>query len=244
MLSEDEDEPDVTCDTCHGDGEIMQAVLLPRGHSEQMGPCPDCDGTGRIEIEPKKPVGKGKYDHARNLRYILQGEEVFGAKTWDYLRPLTAKGPGDFTTHEVNFPQPTELQATDDDLSNFGVMEPIARIFPFTTSIVGNSYRDGQQQSALRNKNPGNRVLVIPEPANPHDPHALAVVVAKGISQNRFVWTHVGYVPRTEAKGLSRIWPRYRGQLLVGEGRLVGHPRDDKNPKIMIEGSFRNYFQD
>lgn len=227
----------------------MQGVLLPRGHSEQMGPCPDCDGTGRIEIEPKKPVGKGKYDHARNLRYILKGEEVFGAKTWDYLRPLTAKGPGDFTTHEVNFAQPSDmLEAEAFHIGSEAVGDSLSlgaqKVFPFATSIVGNSYRDGQQQSALRNKNPGNRVLIIPEPANPHDPHAMAVVVAKGISQNRFVWTHVGYIPRTEAKDLSRIWPRYRGQLLVGEGRLVGHPRDDKNPKIVIEASFRNYFPD
>jgi len=36
------------CELCEGDGEIMQAVLLPSGHSEQMGPCPDCDGEGTV----------------------------------------------------------------------------------------------------------------------------------------------------------------------------------------------------
>ncbi len=230
----------------------MQGVLLPCGYSEQMGPCPDCDGTGRItlteptltKIRDATVKRSTKYDHAQGLRAILEGEEVFGAKTWDYLKELTTKGAGCFDTHEVNFPQSTELQATDDDRANFGVMEPAARVFPFSTTIVGNSYRDSVQVSALRNKNPGNRVLLVPEPANPHDQYALAVVVAKGIPQNRFVWTHVGYVPRTEAKSLAKIWPRFRGRLLVGEGRLIGHPRDDKNPKIMIEGSFRNYFTD
>ena len=229
-------------------------MLLPRGHSEQMGPCPDCDGTGRINLtEPTLKKTRDatvkrstKYDHARGLRSILEGEEVFGAKTWDYLKPLTAKGAGCFDTHEVNFPAETDLHVTDDDIANFGGFEKegVARVFPYSTTIVGNSYRDSVQQSALRNKNPGNRVLLMPEPANPHDAYALAVIVAKGISQNRFVWTHVGYVPRTEAKQLAKIWPRFKGRLLVGEGRLVGHPGQSKNPQIVIEGSFRNYFAD
>jgi hypothetical protein len=184
------------------------------------------------------------------LRHILQGEEVFEAKTWDYLRQLTAKGCGDFTAHEMSFPQSAGLKVADDDddddddddLGNFGAPEPSVRVFPFVTSIVGNSYRDGLQRSALRSKNPGNRVLIIPEPANRHDPNALAVVVAKGCLKNQFVWTHVGYVPKAEAAHLASLWPSYRGQPLVGEGRLMGRPHGDKNPQIVIEGSFRNYF--
>lgn len=46
---------------------------------------------------------------------------------------------------------------------------------------------------------------------------------------------------QVDAKQLAGIWPRYHGHL-VGEGRLVGHPCGDKNPRIVIEGSFRNYF--
>jgi len=177
---------------------------------------------------------------------VLEGKEVLAARTWDYLKPLTTRGAGSFDTHEFNAPVYGEVPATvtDDGIANFGGFEKETgkRVFPFETAVVGNSYRDGVQVSAFRNKNPGNRVLLVPEPANPHDPYALAVVVAKGTSQNSFIWTHVGYVPRRQAKELAKIWPRYRGRLLVGEGRLVGHPGKDASPAIVIEGSFRNYF--
>ena len=115
-------------------------------------------------------------------------------------------------------------------------------IFPLETTIVGSSYRNSQQQYALRNKNPGSRVLVVPEPGNVHDRAALAVLVAKGISSNQFVWTHVGYIPREVAAELSKVWLRYRGRLLVGEGRLIGPPATEANPRIVLEPSFRDYW--
>lgn len=115
-------------------------------------------------------------------------------------------------------------------------------VFPLETTIVGNSYRNSQQQSALRNKNPGNRVLVVPEPGNVHDRAALAVLVARSISSNQFVWTHVGYIPREVAAELSKVWPRYLGRLLVGEGRLIGPPATEANPRIVLEPSFRDYW--
>lgn len=115
-------------------------------------------------------------------------------------------------------------------------------VFPLETAVVGSSYRNSQQQSALRNKNPGNRVLVVPEPGNVHDRAALAVLVAKGISSNQFVWTHVGYIPCEVAAELSKVWPRYRGRLLVGEGRLIGPPATEANPRIVLEPSFRDYW--
>ncbi|UFK26632.1 hypothetical protein [Roseobacter phage RDJL3] len=230
----------------------MQGVLLPSGHSEQMRPCPDCDGTGRIEIaEPELPITrkatvKSYPNCSKVLADVLEGKEVLAAKTWDYLKPLTTKGAGSFDTHEFNAPAEVEMHVTDDDLANFGGFEKesVAKVFPLRSKVVGNSYRDGVQVSAFRNKNPGNRVLLVPEPGNPHDEYALAVVVAKGTSQSSFVWTHAGYVPRAQAKELARIWPRYRGRLLVGEGRLVGHPGKEQSPEIVIEGSFRNYFPD
>lgn len=220
----------------------MQGVLLPHGHSEQMGPCPDCDGIGHIALTESAPAKTRdtaversvQYDHAQNLRRILKGEEVFSGKAWDYLRPLTAKGGGGFDTYSSGF--------------NFGGFEKegIARVFPYSTSIVGSRYRGTHQQSALRARNSGNRIIIVPEPANPCDPHALAVMVAEGTAQNGtaqngFVWTHVGYVPRATAEQLAKVWPRFKGRLLVGEGRLIEHPRDKKNPKIVIEELFRNY---
>ena len=196
-------------------------------------PCPDC-------VEPFKP---GKASGAQNLAYILDGEDVFGAKTWDYLKDLSSKTAPGFDVHDLNFPNYSEvglaLNKTDNSVPTVSTM------LPLTSSVVGNSYRDGNQQSALRNKNPGNRVLIVPEPANPHDPCALAVVVARGFGgKSGFVWVHVGYVPRDQAKRLAAVWPKYRGRPLVGEGRLTGHPGRDKNPAIVVEGSFRNYFPD
>lgn len=131
------------------------------------------------------------------------------------------------------------LRASEAELKNVAAH---AAVFPLETVIVGNAYRNSQQQSALRNKNPGNRVLVVPEPGNVHDRAALAVLVAKGISSNQFVWTHVGYIPREVAAELSKVWPRYRGRLLVGEGRLIGPPATEANPRIVLEPSFRDYW--
>ena len=43
---EQREESRTTCETCGGEGETMIAVLLPSGHSERTGTCPDCDGKG------------------------------------------------------------------------------------------------------------------------------------------------------------------------------------------------------
>jgi len=120
--------------------------------------------------------------------------------------------------------------------------EPMAMPrFPCHSKIVGNTYRPSTQQSALRNKNQNNRVLIVPEPGNPKDKNALAVLVARGLSSNSFVWTHVGYLPKSDAKRLAPEWPRYKGRLLVGEGRISGNPAHDANPGVFLESSFRAY---
>lgn len=131
------------------------------------------------------------------------------------------------------------LRASEEELKN---VTQHSSVFPLETTIVGNSYRTSHQQSALRNKNPGNRVLVVPEPGNVHDRAALAVLVARSISSNQFVWTHVGYLPREVAAELSKVWPRYMGRLLVGEGRLVKPPATEANLRIVLEPSFRDYW--
>jgi len=99
-------------------------------------------------------------------------------------------------------------------------------------------------QSGLRSKDASHRVGVGAESGSAEEEYALAGVVAKGTCRGSCVWTRAGYVPRAQAKELGRIWPRYRGRRLVGEGRLVGDPGKEQSPEIVIEGSFRNYFVD
>lgn len=232
----EEDQPSVTCETCQDTGEVYER--LGGGPTAGIVPCPDC-----LPVTRKATI-KSTPNCADGLAAILKGDEVLAAKTWDYLKPLTTQGAGSFDTHEFNAPAEIEMHVTDDDLANFGGFEKDspAKMFPLKSTVVGNSYMDRAQQSAFRNKNPGNRVLFVPEPGNPKDHYAMAVLVAKGISQSSFIWTHVGYIPRGQAKELAKVWPRYQGRLLVGEGRLVGHPGQERNPAVVIEGSFRNYF--
>lgn len=178
------------------------------------------------------------------LAQILDGKEVFENHQWDYLREMS-KMTADFSQHLHNAPAYRDIDGyadMDDDLSNYGGQGSM-ELFPYETKIVGNSYRKSQQQSTLRNKNKGNRVLIVPEPGNKHDRAALAVLVARSLSSNSFVWTHVGYVPKQQAADLASVWPRYRGRLLVGEGRITGTPSLDNNPAILLEGSFRSYWE-
>lgn len=174
------------------------------------------------------------------LAQILDGKEVFESHQWDYLREMS-KMTADFSQHLHNVPAYRDIGGyiDMDEEDHSGPM----KLFPYETRIVGNSYRSSTAQSALRNKNKGNRVLVVPEPGNQHDRAALAVLVAKSLSSNSFVWTHVGYIPRDQAADLASIWPRYRGRLLVGEGRITGTPSLDNNPAILLEGSFRSYWE-
>lgn len=152
-----------------------------------------------------------------------------------------SKVTADFAQHPHNVPAYRDIGGyTDTDEDDFS--KPM-KLFPYETTIVGNSYRKPQQQSALRNKNKGNRVLIVPEPGNKHDSAALAVLVALSLSSKSFVWTHVGYIPKQQAADLASVWPRYHGRLLVGEGRITGTPSLDNNPAILLEGSFRNYWE-
>lgn len=104
--------------------------------------------------------------------------------------------------------------------------------------VKGNSYRGSEAQSALRNKNKGNRVLIVPEPANPHDPHGLAVLVAatRASSQDRYDWVHVGYIPREIALVLSPVWPKKKGRACIGEGEFEEAPGQTSNPRIRFTG--------
>jgi hypothetical protein len=107
--------------------------------------------------------------------------------------------------------------------------------------IVGNSYRGAEAQSALRNKNANNRVLVIREPANPHDKNALVVLVARGraglgCASSKYDWVHVGYIPRDVAAQLAPKWPHMHGVPVIAEGTLASAPAHERDPKIKLTG--------
>lgn len=111
--------------------------------------------------------------------------------------------------------------------------------------IRGNSYRPQQAQSALRNKNAGNRVLMIREPANSHDPNALAVLVAQsttgvGCQSSEYNWVFVGYAPKEMAARAAQHWPVYEGKYLIAEGQLTSAPAHHQEPTFKLTG-WRRY---
>ena len=55
------------------------------------------------------------------------------------------------------------------------------------STIVGTKYRGADALSVLARLRPGNRLRLVREPGNPHDPDAVAVY--RGA-------THIGYLPR------------------------------------------------
>lgn len=92
-------------------------------------------------------------------------------------------------------------------------------------TIVGNRFRTPEQQTALKYKNKNTLVLLMPEPVNPHDEHAIAALVATG-SEQGFTWTHVGYLPAKTAAVLRPLWPVIRGipvimQVSMADGMSV-----------------------
>lgn len=87
--------------------------------------------------------------------------------------------------------------------------------------IVGNRYRNSEQQAALNHKSKGTLVLLVREPGNPHDPNAVACLVTQGIADapvgrdNVFTWRHVGYLPKHVAANLAPCWPESNGYPMV-----------------------------
>ena len=92
--------------------------------------------------------------------------------------------------------------------------------------IVGNRYRNSEQQAALNHKSKGTLVLLIREPGNPHDPNAVACLVTQDIADapvgrdNAFTWRHVGYLPKHVAANLAPCWPESNGYPMVIQATL------------------------
>ena len=73
-------------------------------------------------------------------------------------------------------------------------------------NVVGEKYRiDAVQSAAFA---PGSRVLLIPEPSNPVDPHALAVWSAERK-------LHAGYIPKEDAERIKRKLDRQPHDVFV-----------------------------
>lgn len=75
-------------------------------------------------------------------------------------------------------------------------------------------------------KNDSAKLLLVPEPANTHDPNAIAVLCAAGLSDDttgeKWVWTHVGYIERGVAAAWSTGWAHSEtGELLVVEAEYI-----------------------
>ena len=92
--------------------------------------------------------------------------------------------------------------------------------------IVGNRYRNSEQQAALNHKSKGTLVLLIREPGNSHDPNAVACLVTQGIvdapvgRDNAFTWRHVGYLPKHVAADLASCWPESNGYPMIVQATL------------------------
>lgn len=92
--------------------------------------------------------------------------------------------------------------------------------------IVGNRYRNSEQQAALNQKTKGTLVLLVREPGNPHDSNAVACLVTQGIADasigrdNAFTWRHVGYLPKHVAAKLAPCWPESKGYPMVVHATL------------------------
>jgi hypothetical protein len=92
------------------------------------------------------------------------------------------------------------------------------------TAVAGVSFRPGEAADA--SFDPGERLALVPEPENEHDPNAIAIWNAARTLQ-------AGYVPRDVAPELDgsevavSLWRAGEGLrvLIVPSGSWVGRPR-------------------
>lgn len=91
-------------------------------------------------------------------------------------------------------------------------------------TIVGNRYRNSEQQKVLANKSARTLVLLMREPGNPVDSNAIACLMTKQLnpddSRSGFTWVHVGYLPKNVAEGLAGIWPVRNGLPMLVHATL------------------------
>lgn len=72
---------------------------------------------------------------------------------------------------------------------------------PILTKIAGIPHRKPNMSLFI----PGESVILVPEPSNPHDPNAIMVFLPLADGQR----LHVGYIPRTDTemcRGLTELF--------------------------------------
>lgn len=86
--------------------------------------------------------------------------------------------------------------------------------------VAGFQYHDGL--AVVRRLRPGQKLQLVPEPANRHDPYAVAIITRRGHM--------LGYVPRTENRAIHRLLSQ--GEQIVCRITAV---RPDAAPWQMVE---------
>lgn len=96
--------------------------------------------------------------------------------------------------------------------------------------VVGMRYRPAKD--FLTRKRVGTAIIMVPEPANPHDPDAVACYVTQTqYGQDEYTWVHAGYVARNST---SAILDRSK----VYEGRILHKSNDFWDVSIEFERKF------
>lgn len=123
----------------------------------------------------------------------------------------------------------TSIAIPDEIIFN-GLLKDAADYHQLT--IVGNRYRNSEQQKVLANKSARTLVLLMREPGNPVDPNAIACLMTKQIDSDEpragFTWVHVGYLPKNVAEGLAGVWPVRNGLPMLVHATL----RESKSMRI------------
>lgn len=76
---------------------------------------------------------------------------------------------------------------------------------------VGLKYQ--REYHYTKHKRLSNMVLMIPDPANPHDENAIACYVTKTLEDQSYTWVRAGYIARTQTDWFKDRSVIYEGQI-------------------------------
>lgn len=163
-------------------------------------------------ISFEKPLSAEYVKGSLILKDVLEGRIPIGSND-SFLSALTETGGN--------------TKGLGDEYSIFtGLLNDAEKYGQLT--IVGNRYRNSEQQQVLSNKSAGTLVLLMREPGNPKDPNAVACLMTVGTEPGIFTWRHVGYLPAHVAKELALRWPTANGYPMLVHTTL----KDSKSVRI------------